>query len=56
MVEHFSDLTYVQLVIISNQEYTLEIKVAFERWVATFVIEIKMILCRQWDLSEQPFI
>ena len=41
MVDHFSDLTYVRMMIITIQLESLAMKTGFERWVATFGIKIK---------------
>ena len=38
MVDHFNDLTYVHLKIITMQEVKLAGKADFEIWAATFVV------------------
>ena len=55
MVDHFSDLTYVNLVIITSREETLAGKSAFERWAATFGVKIKIYHVYNGIFSEQPF-
>ena len=42
MVDHFSDLTYVHLMISAGQEETLSIKAAIEIWAATFGVKINI--------------
>ena len=44
MVDHFIDLTYLHLIRSTNQEDTLEEKASFERWAATFGVNLKDIM------------
>ena len=55
MVDHFSDLTYVQLIRSTIQEETLAGKPAFEILAATFGIRIKRYHAYNGRFSEQPF-
>ena len=40
MMDHYSDLTYVQLIRSTIQEETLSLQAAFEIWAATFGVNI----------------
>ena len=55
MVDHFSELTYVNLTIRTSQKETLSGKQAFERWAATFGANIKIYHADNKIFSEQPF-
>ena len=41
MVDHFNDLTYVNLTISTSQEKILEEKESFEIWASTFGVKTK---------------
>ena len=55
MVDHFSDLTYVHLMISTIQEENLLGKPAFELWAATFGVKINIYHAENGRFSEQPF-
>ena len=55
MADHYIDLTYVHLMIITIQEGTLALKSAFEIWYATFGVKIKRYREYNGIFSEQPF-
>ena len=55
MVDHFSDLTYVHLMISTSQEENLAVKSAFERWADTFVVKIKRYHADNGIFSKQSF-
>ena len=44
MVNHFSDLTYVNLIGSTIQEDSLVVKFSFQTWAATFLVKIKDIM------------
>ena len=56
MVEHSSDLTYINIMRSTNQEDTLEWKASFEIWTATFGGKINRYHAYNGRFSEQPFI
>ena len=56
MVDLFSNLTYVYLVISTSQEDTLAGKSAFERWADIFGIKIKRYHSDYGRFSQQPLI
>ena len=56
IVEHFNDLTYVNLMISKNQEKTLAVKACFEMWDATFVVNIYRYHAYNGIFAEQTFI
>ena len=41
MVDHFSDLTYMNVMRSTNQEDNLAVKPSFERWAEKFGVKIK---------------
>ena len=55
MVDHFSELTYVQLTISTSQGKTLPDKTAFEIWAATFGVKIHRYHEDNEIFPEQPF-
>ena len=55
MVNHFSDLTYVQLMRSTNQEESLSGKSAFERWADTFGFKINRYHADNGRFSKQTF-
>ena len=55
MVDNFSDLTYLHLMISTIQEDNLEGKVDFERWDSTFGVKVKIYHADNGQFSEQPF-
>ena len=55
MMDHFSDLTYVQLMISTIKEEILTEKSSFERWAATFVVKTKRYHSDNGIFSEQTF-
>ena len=56
MVDHFSDLTYLHLIIITIQQDALSVKEACGIWDATFGVKIKIYHADNVIFSEQPFI
>ena len=55
MVDNFSDLTYVHLMISTSQEETLAVKAAFEIWAFTFGVKIHIYYSENGIFSEQHF-
>ena len=55
MADHFSDLTYMHLMISTRQEKSLSVKSAFERWADRFGVKIKIYHADNGRFSEQPF-
>ena len=55
MVDHFSDLAYMQLMIRKNEGGKLAGKVSFERWAAAFGVKIKRNHTGNGIFSDQPF-
>ena len=55
MVEHFSDLTYVQIMRSTTQEGNVLLKLAFETWAATFGVKINRYYEYNSIFSEQHF-
>ena len=55
MVDHFSYLTYVQIMIRTIQENTLTGKIAFERQAAIFGVKINRYHADNGRFSEHPF-
>ena len=56
IVDHFSNLSYVHLTRIKNQEDNLSGKAAFEIWAATFGVKINRYHVENGLFSEQHFI
>ena len=56
LVNHFSDLTYVHLMISTSQKDILAVKSAFERWAEHFGVKIKIYHADNVRFSEHPFI
>ena len=55
MVDQFSGLVYVNIIRRKSQEKTLEGKVSFDWWSATFGIQIKRYHVENWSFYEKPF-
>ena len=55
MVEHFSDLTYVNPIRITSQEETSSVKSSFERRASTIGVKIVIYHAYNGIFSEQPF-
>ena len=56
MVDHFGDLTYVHLIIITSQEETLSGNQPFKDRLPHLDLELKDIIQKMGYFSEQPFI
>ena len=55
MVENFSDLTHVYLMISTRQEYILAGKPYFEIWDTTFGVKINRYNAENGRFYDQPF-
>ena len=55
IVDHFSDVVYVHLMISTSQEETLAVKPVFKWWETMFGLQIKRCHENNDRLSEKPF-
>ena len=56
MVDCFSDLAFLHLIIITSQEETLSGNSVFEIFYATFILKIKIYHADNGIFSEEPFL